>query len=51
VRGQLSSSSPESKGPKQSAGPSEGTEEEGEGAFDLIFSQLEILRLLQVVMR
>ena len=51
VRGRSSSSSPESKGPKESARPSAGTEDEGEGAFDLIFSQLEILRVLQIVMR
>jgi hypothetical protein len=37
--------------PKQKRGGSSDSEDEEEGALDLIFNQLEILRLLQIVMR
>lgn len=41
-----SNTSPETTVPKSEEG-----EEKEEGTFDLVFSQLELLRLLQVVMR
>ena len=55
AKGLSSSSRSASKGPKPKQKPKRGgssdSEDEEEGALDLIFNQLEILRLLQIVMR